>query len=61
MPKMPGFELDREIRNIDNEVKIFFLTAGEMYYRAYPDIFDDNQFIRKPIENKELVNGMINS
>jgi hypothetical protein len=31
---------------------------------AYADIFNDNQFIGKPIENKELinrVNGIINS
>jgi DNA-binding response OmpR family regulator len=56
MPKMHGFELYREIRKIDNEVKICFLTAGEMYYGAYADIFNENQFIRKPIENKELIN-----
>ncbi|MFL6358131.1 MAG: response regulator [Nitrososphaeraceae archaeon] len=55
MPKMHGFELYREIRRIDNEVKICFLTAGEMYYGAYADIFNENQFIRKPIENKELI------
>jgi two-component system, OmpR family, response regulator ChvI len=56
MPKMNGFELYREIRKIDNEVKVCFLTAGEMYYGAYSDIFDENQFIRKPINNEELVN-----
>ena len=59
-----GFELYREMRRIDNKVKVCFLTAGEMYYRAYADIFNENQFIRKPIENKELinrVNEMINS
>ena len=56
MPKMHGFELYREIRKIDNEVKVCFLTAGEMYYGAYDDIFNENQFIRKPIENKELIN-----
>ncbi|MFL6357351.1 MAG: response regulator transcription factor, partial [Nitrososphaeraceae archaeon] len=64
MPKMHGFELYREIRKIDNHVKICFLTAGEMYYGAYADIFNENQFIQKPIENKELinrVNEMINS
>jgi DNA-binding response OmpR family regulator len=55
MPKMHGFELYREIRKIDNHVKICFLTAGEMYYGAYADIFNENQFIRKPIENKELI------
>ena len=56
MPKMHGFELYREIRKVDNHVKICFLTAGEMYYGAYADIFNENPFIRKPIENKELVN-----
>jgi two-component system, OmpR family, response regulator ChvI len=56
MPKMDGFELYREIRKVDSQVNICFLTAGEMYYEAYSDIFDENQFIRKPIENKELIN-----
>jgi DNA-binding response OmpR family regulator len=56
MPKMHGFELYREIRKVDSQVKICFLTAGEMYYGAYADIFNENQFIRKPIENKELIN-----
>ena len=56
MSKMHGFELYREIRKIDSYVKICFLTAGEMYYGAYADIFNENTFIRKPIENKELVN-----
>lgn len=58
MPKMNGFELYREIKKIDNKVRVCFLTAGEMYYGIYSDIFDDenNQFIRKPIENKELIN-----
>jgi DNA-binding response OmpR family regulator len=56
MPKMHGFELYREIRKIDSQVKVCFLTAGKMYYGAYADIFNENQFIRKPIENKELIN-----
>jgi two-component system, OmpR family, response regulator ChvI len=55
MPKMHGFELYREIRRIDNEVKICFLTAGEMYYGAYADIFTQNVFIRKPIQNQDLI------
>ncbi len=56
MPKMHGFELYREIRKIDSHVKICFLTAGEMYYGAYTDIFSQNQFIRKPIQNEDLIN-----
>jgi DNA-binding response OmpR family regulator len=56
MPKMNGFEMYREIRKIDRKLRVCFLTAGEMYYGTYGDIFDQNQFIRKPIENQELVN-----
>jgi hypothetical protein len=29
---MNGFELYTEIQKIDNQVKICFITAGEMYY-----------------------------
>jgi DNA-binding response OmpR family regulator len=58
MPKMHGFELYREIKRVDDKVKVCFLTAGEMYYGAYTDIFqtlDAQCFIRKPIENEELL------
>jgi DNA-binding response OmpR family regulator len=55
MPKMHGFELYREIKKIDNKVKACFLTAGEMYHGPHTDIFDENQFIRKPVENAELI------
>ncbi len=56
MPKLHGFELYREIRKIDSKVKVCFLTAGEIYYGAYADIFSENQFIRKPIQNEDLIN-----
>jgi two-component SAPR family response regulator len=39
MPKMHGFELYREIGSIDSEVQICFITAGEICYAAYSDIF----------------------
>jgi DNA-binding response OmpR family regulator len=55
MPKMHGFKLYREIRKIDNKVKVCFLTAGEMYFGADADIFNENQFIQKPIGNEELI------
>lgn len=58
MPKMNGFELYREIRRLDKKVQICFLTAGEMYYGIYSDIFSllsTNCFIRKPVENRELL------
>lgn len=58
MPELNAFELYREIRTLDKKVDICFLTAGEMYYGIYSDIFSslpDNCFIRKPVENKELL------
>ena len=67
MPEMNGFELYRQIKKIDDKAKICFLTAGEMYYGVYTDLFnslDAKYFIRKPIDNEELVekvNNMISS
>jgi DNA-binding response OmpR family regulator len=58
MPNMNGYELYRQIKKIDDKVKVCFLTAGEMYYGVYTDIFnrlDRMYFIQKPIENKELI------
>ncbi|MFY9796617.1 MAG: response regulator, partial [Candidatus Nitrosopolaris sp.] len=58
MPDLNGFSLYREIKRLDKKVKVCFLTAGEMYYGVYSDIFSSlppNRFIRKPIENEELL------
>ena len=56
MPGMSGFSFMG--LHIDENLKVFFLTAGEMYYGAYSDIFSSlpsNCFIRKPITNEELL------
>ncbi|MDP9290722.1 MAG: response regulator [Thermoproteota archaeon] len=58
MPEMNGFSFYREIKKLDKNLKICFLTAGEMYYGIYSDIFSSlpaNYFIRKPIGNEELI------
>ena len=59
MPKMDGFELYHEIKKKDNNVKVCFLTASELYYEEFRKkeyyALDRNMFIRKPIENEELV------
>jgi DNA-binding response OmpR family regulator len=58
MPEMNGFSFYREIKKLDKDLKICFLTAGEMYYGVYSDILSRlpaNYFIRKPINNEELV------
>jgi CheY-like chemotaxis protein len=61
MPQMNGFELLREIKKIDENVKVCFLTAvSELaeYATAIKEIspiLDQNCIIKKPIENTELV------
>src|SRR5215467_4533054 len=58
MPELNGFALYREIKKLDKKVKVCFLTAAEMYYNEYPDIFSslpNKYFIRKPIQNEELM------
>ena len=58
MPEMSGFSFYREIKKRDQKMKVCFLTAGEMYYGSYSDIFSSlpaNCFIRKPITNDELL------
>ena len=58
MPGMSGFSFYREIKKLDKNLKVCFLTAGEMYYGIYSDIFSSlpaNCFIRKPLTNEELL------
>ena len=59
MPKMDGFKLYKELRKKDKNVKVCFLTAGEMYYDEYrKHVFPEipaERIIRKPISNDELV------
>ena len=67
MPKMDGFELYQEIKKKDNNAKVCFLTASELYYEKFRkkefSELDGNMFIRKPIGNEHLsnkANEMIN-
>ena len=68
---MNGFELYREIRKIDERVKVCFVTAFEVYYEELKKKFhsslnasppqqygqeeDVKCFIQKPIDIDELV------
>jgi DNA-binding response OmpR family regulator len=60
MPKMDGFQLYDEIKKKDEKAKICFLTASELYYEEFRkreyNAIDKNLFLRKPIENEELIN-----
>ncbi len=59
MPGINGFELYRQIKKIDDKVKVCFLTASEMYYEEFrKELFpalDNNCYIQKPIENETLI------
>ena len=59
MPKMDGFELYHEIKKKDANAKVCFLTASELYYEEFREkeysALDKGMFIRKPIDNDELV------
>jgi CheY-like chemotaxis protein len=64
MPRMNGFELAKQIRKIDDKVKICFLIAGEIPSKVRFDVSSSlsgqeegylDKFIRVPIENKDLI------
>ena len=59
MPEMNGFELHKRIKEIDPNVKACFLTASELYYKEFRTkedwTLDKELFLRKPIENRELI------
>ena len=57
MPKITGLGLSKELRKIDNKVKICFLSAisnYEEFKRYFPEINED-QIIVKPIDNQSLI------
>jgi DNA-binding response OmpR family regulator len=59
MPYIDGFELYREIKEKDPNANACFLTASELYYKEFRtkeySALDKELFIRKPIENEELI------
>ena len=66
MPKMNGYELYEKLKNIDDKIKVCFLTAlGEGYYEELKRRFFQGwqadslaanvHFLRKPITIKQLV------
>lgn len=57
MPKMNGYQLYHALRSKDNNINIAFLTASESFEdfeQVFPTL-NENQFIKKPIENKDLI------
>jgi hypothetical protein len=43
MPKLDGFTLYENIREVDNIIQIIFTTAGEVYYENFR-----NQYLHIP-------------
>ena len=61
MPKTNGFELAKEIRKIDDRVKICFLIAGEIPNKVRfngSSYGQEDRFIKLPIENKDLLENI---
>jgi DNA-binding response OmpR family regulator len=57
MPEMDGFEVYRRLREKDADIKIYFLSAFDVYERQVKEMFPDPslvEFIRKPINYKVL-------
>jgi DNA-binding response OmpR family regulator len=57
MPSMSGFELAREIWNINSEAKVCFFTAFEIYEPEAKRVFPNLKsycFLKKPITGKAL-------
>jgi DNA-binding response OmpR family regulator len=62
MPKIDGLELYARIRKIDDKVKVWFITAYEVYYKTLKEVSSISKeetildrFIQKPIEINNLV------
>jgi DNA-binding response OmpR family regulator len=60
MPEISGLDLCQKMKKIDNNVKICFLTASELFYEeyrkldAYPTL-DKAYFIQKPFRSEDLI------
>ncbi|HKX96694.1 MAG TPA: response regulator [Candidatus Nitrosocosmicus sp.] len=59
MPNLDGFDLYKKIKEMDNNIRLCFLTASEAYYQQFreKDFYELSRdlFIQKPIELEELL------
>jgi DNA-binding NtrC family response regulator len=58
MPKMDGFSLYKELKKVDPDVKVCFLTASEKYREGLREgeyqMLSKDLFIQKPLSIKDL-------
>jgi DNA-binding response OmpR family regulator len=59
MPGMNGFQLYRKIRDIDNRVKVCFLTAFDEFHGEFktssPFLKEVKCYLKKPITVRDLI------
>ena len=62
MPKMNGFELYQNLRNMGNIPKICFITAFEEFNQEFKELFPNLKekrcFLGKPIELQSLTRAV---
>jgi DNA-binding response OmpR family regulator len=68
MPTVDGFELYERLKTVEPDVKVCFLTAGEMYREEIRQVehctLNKDLFLQKPISTEDLIreiNKKINS
>ena len=58
MPKLDGFQLNDELKKIDNKLRVIFITAYEINYEIVREIYPElklDAFIRKPVDSHLLI------
>ena len=64
MPKIDGFVLYQELKKVDPNVKVCFLTASEMYHQEIREVehcaLNKDVFLQKPISTDDLIREVIN-
>jgi DNA-binding response OmpR family regulator len=59
MPKTSGFELYEQLKKIDPDVKVCFLTASELYHEDIREVehfaLNKDVFLQKPISTDDLI------
>jgi CheY-like chemotaxis protein len=62
MPGMSGIQLAREVKKINQDIKIVLMTAFEIKDREFSTVFPSSRvdgFVQKPISIKDLVNKIL--
>ena len=63
MPGMNGFQLYRRIRDVDNKVKVCFLTAFDEsraeFRTSFPFLEEVKCYLKKPITVRDLVRRLV--